>query len=49
MDVGLSPGDFVLVGEPVPLPDKGVEPPNFWPMFIVVKRLDGSRCNLVWR
>jgi len=35
MDVGLSPGDFVLDGDPVPLPKKGVEPPNFRLMFIV--------------
>jgi len=27
MDVGLSPGDFVLDGDPVPLPKKGAEPP----------------------
>jgi len=27
MDVGLSPGDFVSDGDPVPLPKKGVEPP----------------------
>ena len=41
MDVGLSAGDFVLDGDPVPLPKKGAEPPpNFWLMFIVVKRLD---------
>jgi len=46
MDVGLSPGDFVLDGDPVPLPKKGVEPPNFRPMFIVAKRLDGSRWHL---
>ena len=26
MDVGLSPGDFVLDGEPVPLLDNGAEP-----------------------
>jgi len=23
--------------------------PSFWPMYVVVKRLDGSRCHLVWR
>jgi len=23
--------------------------PNFWAMSIVAKRLDGSRCHLVWR
>ena len=45
--VGLSPGDFVL--DPVPLPKKGPEPPNFRLMFIVAKRLDASRCHLVWR
>ena len=36
MDVGLSPGNFVLDGDPVPLPKKGAEPPIFgacllWP------------------
>ena len=37
MELGLDPGDFVLDGDPVPLP----LPQNFWPMFIVTKRLDG--------
>jgi len=27
IEVGLSPGDFVLDGDPVPCPQKGVEPP----------------------
>ena len=31
MDVGLSPGDFVLDGDPVPFPQKGAEPPS--PIF----------------
>jgi len=44
-EVGLSPSDVLLDGDPVPLPKKGAQPPNFWPMFIVAKRLDGSRCN----
>jgi len=35
MEVGLGPGDFVLDEDPVPLPKKGAEPPNFRPMFIV--------------
>jgi len=48
-DVGLSPGNFVLDGDPVPLPKKGTEPPNFWPMFIVAKQLDGSRWQLARR
>ena len=26
-EVGLSPGDFVLDGDPVPFPQKGAEPP----------------------
>jgi len=96
MEVGLSPGDFVLDGDPAPLPKRGAEPPspifspcllwpngwmnqdgtwhggrpwsrphcavgtqlpspeegrapNFRPIFIVAKRLDASRCHLVWR
>jgi len=24
------------------------QPPTFWSMSIVIKRLDGSRCHLVW-
>jgi len=43
MEVGLIPGDFILDGDPAPLPKKGAEPPIFRPMLIVVKRLDGSR------
>jgi len=38
----LSPGDFVRWGT-APLPKKGVETPNFRPMFIVANRLDESR------
>jgi len=49
MEVGLGPGDIVLDGDSAPLPKKGAEPPNFWPMFIVAKRLDGSRWHLAWR
>ena len=29
MDVGLSSEDFVLDGDPVPLPKKGAKPPKF--------------------
>ena len=43
MGVGLSPVDSVLDGDPAPLPKKGAEPPKFWPMFIVAKRMDESR------
>jgi len=41
-EVGLSRGDFVLDGDPVPLP-------NFRPISIVAKRLDASRYPLLWR
>ena len=50
MEVGLSPGDFVLDGDPAPPEKKGTTPPNyFWPKSIAAKRLDGSRCHLVLR
>ena len=83
MVVGLGPCDFVLDGDPPPLPKKGAEPqfsahvycgqtagcikvvlcmevglgtghivldgdPATLPISIVVKRLDRSRCHLVW-
>ena len=34
MKVGLSPGDFVLDGDPAPLPQKGEEPPIFFPCLL---------------
>ena len=43
MEVGLGAGDFVLDGDPAPSPKRGRSPQNFRPMFIVAKRLDGSR------
>ena len=50
VEVGLNPGDFVLDGDPAHLRKKGAEPlPNFRPISIVAKRLDASRCHLVWR
>jgi len=39
MEVALGPSDFVLDGDPVPLPKKTVEPPNFRPMSFVAKWL----------
>ena len=48
MEVGFGPGDFVLDGDPAP-PPKKAQSPNFLLMCIVAKRLDGSRCLLVWR
>ena len=42
MEVGLGPGDFVLDGDLAPLPKRAAEPPpNFRPMLIAAKRLDG--------
>jgi len=42
MELGLSPGDFVFDGDPATTRKKGTPtPPNFWPMSIVAKRLDG--------
>ena len=41
MQVGLGPGHIVLGGNPAPPPIKGHSPPNFRPMFIAAKRLDG--------
>jgi len=50
MEVGLGPDDFVFDGDPAPPQKKGRSPPpNFWPMSVVAKRLDGSRCHLVRR
>ena len=40
--VGFGPGYIVLDGDPAPPPQSGTAP-NFRPMSIVVKRLDGSR------
>jgi len=42
MEVGFSPGDFVLDGDPAALPQKGAEPhlPNFRPISIGPKWLD---------
>jgi len=49
MELGLSPGDFVLGGDPAPLPKRGRGSlPNFRPLSIVAKRLDASTCHLVW-
>ena len=37
----------MLDGDPAPLPKKGGTAPNFRPISIVAKRLDGSICHLV--
>jgi len=48
MEVGLGPGHVVLDGTQLrPPPKRGDTAPNFRPMSIEAKRLDGSRCHLV--
>jgi len=42
MEVGLSPGDYVLDGDPAPSSQKRGGAPNFRRTSIVVKRLHGS-------
>jgi len=49
VQVGLGgPGDTVLDADPASSSKSGTAP-NFWPMSIAAKRLDGLRCHLVWR
>jgi len=49
-EAGLGPGNFVLDGDPAPPPQNGAEPPpNFRPIFIVAKRLNGSRWYMARR
>jgi len=51
-EVGLGPGHIVVDGDPASVPKRGRSRPplpNFWPISIVAKRLDASRCHLVWR
>jgi len=49
MEAGFGPGDFVLDGDPAPLPKKGGGAPNFRPISIVAKRLYVSGYHLVRR
>jgi len=44
-EIGLGPGHIVLDGTQLPR-QKGPQPPDFRPMYVVTKRLDGSRCHL---
>ena len=48
MEVGLGPCHIVLDGDPA-LRKWGTTPSNFWPMSVVAKRMEGSRCHLVRR
>jgi len=49
-EVGLGSDDIVLDWDTASSPQKGggAPFPNFRPMSIVAKRLDGSRCHLAW-
>jgi len=47
VEIGLSPGDFVLDGDSAPYHKRNGAPPNFRPTSIVAKQLHGSRCHLV--
>jgi len=46
MEVGL--GHIVRWGHSSPQKG-GTALPPFWPMSVVAKRLDGSRCHLAWK
>jgi len=48
MEVGLGPGHIVVDRDPAPAPKRG-QSPHFRPISIMAKRLDASRCHLVWR
>jgi len=49
MEVGIGSGHIVLAGVPAPAKRAVSAAPNFWPMSIMAKRLDRSRCHLVRR
>jgi len=46
-EVSLGPRHTVLDGDQAHA--KGAQSPYFRSMSVVAKRLDGSRCHLVWR
>ena len=47
VEIGIGLRDIVLNGDPTPSPLNG-HSPQFLPMSVVAKRLDGLRCHLVW-
>jgi len=50
MQVGLGPGHIALDGDPGdPAPPQKVTAPNFQPMYVLPKWLDGLRRYSVWR
>ena len=48
MQVGLGPGHIVLDGDRPSFQSQRDTAPNFRPMSIEAKRLDGSRWHLAW-
>jgi len=40
MHIGVGPGHICYMETHIPGP-KGAQTPNFWPIFVVAKRLDG--------
>jgi len=51
-EVGLSPGDIVLDGDPATLPQKGAEPPTFVPYMLWPNEWmdhDGTDPDVTWR
>jgi len=46
MQVGFGPDHIVLNGNPASPPQRGTTP-NFRPIYVVTKWLDGLRCDLV--
>jgi len=49
MELGRGPGDFVIDGDPAPSLERGRSPSSIFGPFLAPKRLDASRCHLVWR
>jgi len=47
-EAGLGPGHIMLDGDSARSVLKRGSSPNFRLMSVVAKRLDGSRCHLVW-
>ena len=48
MEVDLGPGNFVLDGDPAPLPQRGTAPTQFSAHICCSQNLHGSRCHLVY-
>jgi len=44
-EVGLGPSDILLDGDPAAVSKRRHNPPIFWPMSVVAKRLDDQDAN----